>query len=1004
MSTEPTLPATYWWLTADTDQFTASTTKPYTYKVADTYVEIRDTAPPYDPAALIGTVTISGTTKYGGVLTATVTGSNNTGTLSYHWKRGDSEIGTDSQTYTLVEDDIGSTITVTVTSDNQTGAITSAATSAIAKADGPAAPSVTGVKPSAPGASDGKITGTTAAMEYSTDSGFASSNPCSAGETTGLSAGTYYVRVKATATHEAGAYATVTVPAGDAAPTYNIGLDVSGTHTFAPADVGYGAQTSRTVTVSNTGTGATGDLSVALSGTNADAFTVSTAYISSIAPGSTRSFTVVPKTGLSAGTYTATVTVGGTSVEAKTFAVSFTVNASAAVVPDHYVFNIAEGTIRILDGDEDGTIKVAYGDGQFTPDFAPSQEITVTGSFQTSNATTYIGKSLKVETGLPVKIRIKDLTINNNDVPYYAWVSNYQAMALLGSEKTGNADVTLTLEGTNYLRGGIECGGIEVGEGHTLTIRGNGSLEARGYIDPAGYNVGSGAGIGGPLKTNCGTVIIESGTITAIGGYGAAGIGGGCVGGSETVGCNGGKITITGGTVTAKGGAGAAGIGGGLNDSGNAGCGLGGTVTITGGTVNATAGISTSIHGETWNPDAIGGGWGVNGRNNGTGTLTVNGNAWVTWSGTTSTARTLTQGVVNGSVYGNVTLTENRTLTSGFGVLSIRSGTSLTIPEGRTLTMKDSVNDISLYGTLTNYGTLALNNEECKIANRGTLNNYGTLTGAGTIEPKLTYAAPPSAPEIASVSSNSITLKSIPGAEYSMDGGATWQTSPTFSELTTQTAYTFYARYAGNGFYHTSAPSEEGTTQYTADDAPKLGEGFSIDYARQRITLKDGYEASWTNFGVPVENGALVFLGKNIYIRKAASGSTPASPAMANKIPDRPDAPTGVAYTIDYVNETITYDDTAYIVHYKVFDETSYVRSGGKLSPGNNYYVCTRAVEGQSFESEGTDLSIPDRPAAPDSSAFVINFSSEKITFDDSIYEVAEYNKTGITTHPKTIL
>lgn len=123
-------------------------------------------------------------------------------------------------------------------------------------------------------------------------------------------------------------YAHWTSDGGDAAPTNSIGLDVSGTYTFAPADVGYGAQTSRTVTVSNTGTGATGTLSVALSGTNADAFTVSTANISSIAPGGTDSFTVVPNTGLPAGTYTATVTVDGTSVDAKSFVVSFTVSAA----------------------------------------------------------------------------------------------------------------------------------------------------------------------------------------------------------------------------------------------------------------------------------------------------------------------------------------------------------------------------------------------------------------------------------------------------------------------------------------------------------------------------------------------------------------------------------------------------------------------------------------------------------------------------------------------------
>ena len=66
-------------------------------------------------------------------------------------------------------------------------------------------------------------------------------------------------------------------------------------------------------------------------------------------------------------------------------------------------------------------------------------------------------------------------------------------------------------------------------------------------------------------------------------------------------------------------------------------------------------------------------------------------------------------------VYGNVTLTEDRTLTSGFGVLSIHENASLTIPEGKTLTVQDDVNDIYVNGTLTNYGTLALNATNCEM-------------------------------------------------------------------------------------------------------------------------------------------------------------------------------------------------------------------------------------------------------------------------------------------------
>ena len=81
---------------------------------------------------------------------------------------------------------------------------------------------LTGIAPSADGAKDGKITGTTTGMEYSTDKEFTSPKPCGDGETTGLAEGTYYVRYRATATTAASNWVavhvrlnTVTVVDGD---------------------------------------------------------------------------------------------------------------------------------------------------------------------------------------------------------------------------------------------------------------------------------------------------------------------------------------------------------------------------------------------------------------------------------------------------------------------------------------------------------------------------------------------------------------------------------------------------------------------------------------------------------------------------------------------------------------------------------------------------------------------------------------------------------------------
>lgn len=91
-----------------------------------------------------------------------------------------------------------------------------------------------GIAPSADGLADGKIKGTTADMEYSTDTAFTSPKPCTDTETTGLAEGTYYVRYKETGTSEASDYAevkvamnSVTVVGGTGGGKYAAGTSVT---------------------------------------------------------------------------------------------------------------------------------------------------------------------------------------------------------------------------------------------------------------------------------------------------------------------------------------------------------------------------------------------------------------------------------------------------------------------------------------------------------------------------------------------------------------------------------------------------------------------------------------------------------------------------------------------------------------------------------------------------------------------------------------------------------
>ena len=80
---------------------------------------------------LSGSVSISGNTYQGQTLTANKTSLAGTGTISYQWKRGTTNIGTNINTYILQAADVGSNITVTTTRTGNCGYITSSQTSII---------------------------------------------------------------------------------------------------------------------------------------------------------------------------------------------------------------------------------------------------------------------------------------------------------------------------------------------------------------------------------------------------------------------------------------------------------------------------------------------------------------------------------------------------------------------------------------------------------------------------------------------------------------------------------------------------------------------------------------------------------------------------------------------------------------------------------------------------------------------------------------------------------
>lgn len=172
----------------------------------------------------------------------------------------------------------------------------------------------------------------------------------------------------------------------------------------------------------------------------------------------------------------------------------------------------------------------------------------VTGNDKTSN-TIYVSNDLD-----NVTIDIENLNIRHSS-----------SFGVAPIEVGTNTHLTLNFINENVLIGYNTPAISVISEDSSVTISGTGTLRASGGEQCAG--------IGG--SKTMGSVIINSGNITAISGTRSAGIGVGYNG-------KGGSVTINGGTVTSTGYGGGAGIGAGYG-------GDFGEITINGGTVSATS-------------------------------------------------------------------------------------------------------------------------------------------------------------------------------------------------------------------------------------------------------------------------------------------------------------------------------------------------------------------------------------------------------------------------------
>jgi len=152
---------------------------------------------------------------------------------------------------------------------------------------------------------------------------------------TTLIPGVYYYYCVVSATGAADVISNVAIVNVTPSSAYGISLNPSGDHAFLSVTPGYSQQTPHSVTINNTGNRPTGALIIALSGANANSFTLNKTNITNIAAGGADIFTVVPKTDLPEGIYYATVTVSGGNGITETFNVRFEINASdSPKIPD----------------------------------------------------------------------------------------------------------------------------------------------------------------------------------------------------------------------------------------------------------------------------------------------------------------------------------------------------------------------------------------------------------------------------------------------------------------------------------------------------------------------------------------------------------------------------------------------------------------------------------------------------------------------------------------------
>lgn len=247
----------------------------------------------------------------------------------------------------------------------------------------------------------------------------------------------------------------------------------------------------------------------------------------------------------------------------------------------------------------------------------------------------------------------------------------------------------------------------------------------------------------------------------------------------------------------------------------------------------------------------------------------------------------------------------------------------------------------------------------------------------------------------ASRTDTAITVAEITGAEYSRDGGSTWQSSNVFTGLDPDTDYSITTRYAAgdSAFASDPLPSVTVRTKTSAGDAPsapsvsaQTDHAITIDTVagcQYAITTSNIAPETW---GIAeAATGEKTFSSLSsatryyIWVRVAETDTAMPSNISSISVYTTAAAPSpDEGYTIDYSAETINYDDSVY----EITADTDLlpfpiIESGGSIT-GNisgygtaaqKIYLRVKAVAGGAPAGAWAEITIPARPCAPSASA-----------------------------------